>query len=178
MESLLGDLDLRFVFVGGKGGVGKTTTSASLASALSQRPECNRILLISTDPAHSLSDVFQQTFVPGTPTAVTGLAGKENAGNYSHRLEVLEVDPTESLEEEIAEWTKLMEKAEIADAGASMGEFQDWLRQIPGIDEATAISNVIHFIEEDRYDVVVFDTAPTGHTLKLLQLPKVREYKY
>lgn len=126
----------------------------------------------------------------------------------------------------------------VADASSQMGEFQEWMRQVPGIDEATAISNVetlldshgalsprrffgvqgmkrqfqafhndlshvligipesrvsfnhvfnvarsstpidycpqvITFIEEDRYDVVVFDTAPTGHTLKLLNLPKV-----
>ena len=66
-----------------------------------------------------------------------------------------------------------MTESGVADAAGHMTEFQDWLRQIPGIDEATAISNVIGFIEADQYDVVVFDTAPTGHTLKLLQLPKV-----
>lgn len=68
-----------------------------------------------------------------------------------------------------------MQEGGVPDAANSMQDFQDWLRQIPGIDEATAISNVINFIEEDKYDVVVFDTAPTGHTLKLLQLPKVGE---
>ncbi|CAD7952663.1 unnamed protein product [Amoebophrya sp. A120] len=161
MEQLVGDLDLRFVFVGGKGGVGKTTSSASLATCFSQRSRYNRVLLISTDPAHSLGDAFQREFPKGQPTAV------------SPTLDVLEVDPEATLEEELQEWTKLMEEGGMADAGASMGEFQDWLRQIPGIDEATAISNVINFIEEDKYDLVVFDTAPTGHTLKLLQLPKI-----
>ncbi len=69
-----------------------------------------------------------------------------------------------------------MSEGGVPDAAQSMTEFQDWLRQIPGIDEATAISNVINYIEEDKYDVVVFDTAPTGHTLKLLQLPKVEVF--
>ncbi|CAD7943020.1 unnamed protein product [Amoebophrya sp. A25] len=161
MEGLIADVDLRFVFVGGKGGVGKTTSSASLATCFSQRSDYNRVLLISTDPAHSLGDAFQRQFPKGNPTKV------------SDTLDVLEVDPESSLEEEIAEWTKLMQDSGMADAAGQMGEFQDWLRQIPGIDEATAISNVISFIEEDRYDVVVFDTAPTGHTLKLLQLPKI-----
>eukprot|EP00392_Amoebophrya_sp_AT5.2_P002091 g2096.t1 len=161
MEQLIGDVDLRFVFVGGKGGVGKTTSSASLATCFSQRNRFNRVLLISTDPAHSLGDAFQREFPKGSPTAV------------SATLDVLEVDPQGTLEEELQEWTRLMEEGGIAEAASSMGEFQEWLRQIPGIDEATAISNVIGFIEEDKYDVVVFDTAPTGHTLKLLQLPKI-----
>lgn len=86
---------------------------------------------------------------------------------------MLEVDPSSCLETEISEWTRLMDEGGVPDAAESMGEFQEWLRQIPGIDEATAISNVITFIEEDKYDVVVFDTAPTGHTLKLLQLPQI-----
>lgn len=90
MEELVGDLDLRFVFVGGKGGVGKTTTSASLATCFAQRPKFNRVLLISTDPAHSLGDAFMQKFTPGVPTKITDLS-----------LDVLEVDPGSCLEDEV-----------------------------------------------------------------------------
>eukprot|EP01052_Picozoa_sp_SAG31_P013822 SAG31_NODE_842_length_11586_cov_9.084966_7_plen_158_part_00 len=52
-------------------------------------------------------------------------------------------------------------------------EFQEWLSGVPGIDEATALTSTIEHIESGRYDTIVFDTAPTGHTLKLLQLPAV-----
>ncbi len=90
MEQLVLDVDLRFVFVGGKGGVGKTTSSASLATCFAQRREFNRTLLISTDPAHSLGDAFKKDFTPGEPTPIEGLP-----------LEVLEVDPTASLEAEV-----------------------------------------------------------------------------
>ena len=94
MELLIADTALRFVFVGGKGGVGKTTSSASIATCFAKRAACNRILLISTDPAHSLKDAFRQPFVPGKPTRVEG--------NYAGTLDVLEVDPNESLEGEVS----------------------------------------------------------------------------
>ena len=91
MEALIADTQLRFVFVGGKGGVGKTTSSASIATCFAKRSKFNRVLLISTDPAHSLKDAFRQKFVPGKPTRVEGL-----------NLDVLEVDPTDSLEAEVS----------------------------------------------------------------------------
>ncbi len=163
MDRLISDLNLRFVFVGGKGGVGKTTSSASVATCFAQRLECNRVLLISTDPAHSLGDAFKQKFEPGVPTRVFNGSSSsstseisELSGDHSNScltgnlnnfcltgsLDVLEVDPQSSLEEEIGEWTRLMEEGGVPEAAATMNEFQEWLRQIPGIDEATAISNV------------------------------------
>merc|ERR1719335_792864 len=57
--------------------------------------------------------------------------------------------------------------------GGKIHSFQEWLSGIPGIDEATALSSAIEHIESGRYDMIVFDTAPTGHTLKLLELPKI-----
>ena len=56
-----------------------------------------------------------------------------------------------------------------------MGNMQDWLRNMPGLDEASALSAAVKHIETGEYDVIVFDTAPTGHTLKLLQLPQLLE---
>lgn len=58
---------------------------------------------------------------------------------------------------------------------SKIGAFQDWLSGIPGIDEATALASAITHIESGKYDMIVFDTAPTGHTLKLLQLPDILE---
>jgi arsenite-transporting ATPase len=159
LESLLEDLDLKFVFVGGKGGVGKTTTSAAIASQFSYN---RKVLLLSTDPAHSLSDAFRVQF-KGTPTPVEGVPN----------LHVLEVNPEEALSVEVAKWAELAEASGYSDMIANVQEFQEWLLGIPGIDEATALANVIGYVESGEFDTIVFDTAPTGHTLKLLQLPAI-----
>mmetsp|Transcript_10456 Transcript_10456/g.15885 ORF Transcript_10456/g.15885 Transcript_10456/m.15885 type:complete len:556 (+) Transcript_10456:65-1732(+) len=165
--------DLKFVFVGGKGGVGKTTSSSAIATLLAQH--CNkRILLVSTDPAHSLSDAFRCEF-NNEPTS----PGVEN-------LHVMEVDPAETMERELKKWAELAKDIAIdnaSDGGDEEGndmvnkikQFQEWLSGIPGIDEATALSSAIEHIESNKYDLIVFDTAPTGHTLKLLGMPEILE---
>jgi len=161
ITNLLTDSNLRFIFVGGKGGVGKTTTSSALAAQLAYS---RKVLLISTDPAHSLSDAFRMEF-DSTPRRIPGIAN----------LEVMEVNPTKVLKDELGEWFKLAEAAGINDLVGKISEFQEFLSSLPGIDEATALSSVITLVESGKYDTIVFDTAPTGHTLKLLQLPKVMQ---
>jgi arsenite-transporting ATPase len=161
VTNLLEDSNLRFIFVGGKGGVGKTSTSSALASQLAFN---RKVLLISTDPAHSLSDAFRMEF-DGTPKQVPGIAN----------LEVMEVNPTKFLKEELHEWAGLAESAGVDDLAGRIHEFQEWLSGVPGVDEATALSSVIDLIESGEYDTIVFDTAPTGHTLKLLQLPGIMQ---
>ena len=161
VTNLLHDNNLRFIFVGGKGGVGKTTSSSALAAQLAYT---RRVLLISTDPAHSLSDAFRMEF-DSTPRQIPGIAN----------LEVMEVNPTKVLKAELSEWFDLAESAGINDFVGKISEFQEFLSSLPGIDEATALSSVISLVESGKYDTIVFDTAPTGHTLKLLQLPKVMQ---
>lgn len=162
------DDDLKFIFVGGKGGVGKTSSSSAIATLLATH--CNkRILLVSTDPAHSLSDAFRCEFsnVPTSP-------GIEN-------LHVMEVDPTDTMNTELNKWADLAKEIagaidgdeEEDDMVKKIKQFQEWLSGIPGIDEATALSSAIHHIESNQYDIIVFDTAPTGHTLKLLGMPEI-----
>jgi arsenite-transporting ATPase len=161
---LLENRELSFVFVGGKGGVGKTTSSSALAC---QMAFDRKVLLISTDPAHSLSDAFRQTF-SGEPQKIPGVPN----------LDVMEVNPEKYLTAEVDTWTALALEAgmlENSDVVSKMEDFQSWLLGIPGVDEATALSSVIELIESGSYDVIVFDTAPTGHTLKLLQLPAVMQ---
>eukprot|EP01052_Picozoa_sp_SAG31_P013823 SAG31_NODE_842_length_11586_cov_9.084966_8_plen_147_part_00 len=93
IRALCEDRDLKFLFVGGKGGVGKTTTSSSIASQLAYD---RKVLLISTDPAHSLGDAFRMEFC-GEPRMVTGVPN----------LEVMEVNPETNLQAEIQGWAEM-----------------------------------------------------------------------
>eukprot|EP01127_Copromyxa_protea_P018462 TRINITY_DN582_c0_g1_i1.p1 TRINITY_DN582_c0_g1~~TRINITY_DN582_c0_g1_i1.p1 ORF type:complete len:391 (-),score=86.46 TRINITY_DN582_c0_g1_i1:6-1178(-) len=160
LQKIVDNDRLRFIFVGGKGGVGKTTTSSSLATLVAQH-RSGRVLLVSTDPAHSLSDAFKLSFT-SEPQEIPGVDG----------LDVMEINPQTMLQSEIHAWSKIA-----ADAGLELAKevdkFRQWLTSVPGIDEATALASVISYIESGRYEVIIFDTAPTGHTLKLLQLPEV-----
>ena len=133
-----------------------------------------RVLLVSTDPAHSLSDAFRCDF------------GNDPTNPGVENLDVMEVDPTETMQKELNKWADLAKEmslendaAEGSDGESSMvskiQQFQEWLSGIPGIDEATALSSAIEHVESDKYDVIVFDTAPTGHTLKLLGMPGILE---
>jgi len=181
--------DLKFIFVGGKGGVGKTTTSSAVASLLATLC-AKRVLLISTDPAHSLGDAWRKKFsnVPTTVELATSSDAKTGGGS----LEIMEVDPQESMQGELHVWAEMSQEMfensntsnnnnnkngnDQADEWMSrIHQFQEWLSGIPGIDEATALSTAIRHIESGRYDLIVFDTAPTGHTLKLLALPEILE---
>lgn len=166
LDAVIND-GIKFIFVGGKGGVGKTTSSSAIATLLARHCQ-RRILLVSTDPAHSLSDAFRCEFtnVPKSP-------GIEN-------LDVMEVDPSDTMEAELNKWAelaKVIAGEEAGDEGDDMlkkiKQFQEWLVGIPGIDEATALSSAIKHIESNKYDLIVFDTAPTGHTLKLLGMPDI-----
>ncbi|MDY6777547.1 MAG: ArsA family ATPase [Candidatus Nanohaloarchaea archaeon] len=152
LESLRGGgQETRFMFFGGKGGVGKTSISAATALRLAE--EGRRTLVISTDPAHSLSDVFDTTIQGETRVA-------EN-------LFALEIDPEEAMEE----YQERMAMEDMPDAMQGM----DMMSKAPGMDEMAAFDEFMKYMRSGEYDCIIFDTAPTGHTLNLLELPEMMD---
>jgi arsenite-transporting ATPase len=153
----------RFVFFGGKGGVGKTTMSS--AYGLKCAREGLETLIVSTDPAHSTADVFDQEF-DDEPRSVEGV---EN-------LEVMEIDPDEELERHLME-TKRALGDQVSPAMVNEIDRQiEMAHQTPGAYEAALFDRFIDVMRDaDPYDRIVFDTSPTGGTLRLLSLPEFLE---
>ncbi|KAG5485374.1 hypothetical protein LSCM4_06010 [Leishmania orientalis] len=180
--------NLEWIFVGGKGGVGKTTTSCALATLFATTPisdatvpggtRMRRVLLISTDPAHNLSDAFNQRFGP-QPTPVKGLedclaAMEVDPKNFTHGALMSSLtgttnDASPSSLSEGAEADAAKDTASFARIGAVLKEAA---RTMPGIDEISVFAEILHYVRTLSYDVLIFDTAPTGHTLRLLALPQ------
>jgi len=159
-------LKLKIIMFGGKGGVGKTTCASS--SAIWAAEHGRNTLIISTDPAHSLGDSLGIALPPGEPTKIPGV----------ECLTALEIDP----KADMSEYKGLtgmspvegMEMPDIMGKLPMMEELQDITSMNPpGIDEVFALLKILEFIETDHdYDLVIFDTAPTGHTLRFLSLPE------
>jgi len=152
----------QFVLYGGKGGVGKTTVAAATGLALADAGA--ETLVVSTDPAHSLGDAVSQPIGPEPVEIRDGLWG-------------VEVDPQAGIDRYEAIFEALSE--EFADAGIRLDEAQVaelfTSGVLPGSDELAALDGLADYVDSDRWDRVVFDTAPTGHTLRLLDLPEVMD---
>jgi arsenite/tail-anchored protein-transporting ATPase len=147
----------RLVFFGGKGGVGKTTLAAAYAGSSARH---RQTLLVSTDPAHSTSDLL-------------GVALTNEARDIKENLAAVELDPD-------ADAAAYIEKIKEAARGSvsrevlpTVHKHLDLARSAPGTYESALFDRFVDLIHEcpDPYDAIVFDTAPTGHTLRLLHLP-------
>ena len=175
-----------YVLYGGKGGVGKTTMAA--ATALASAAAGTATLVVSTEPAHSLSDTLE-TEIPAEPTRI-----REDIPLFA-----AEIDPEAAMEEGLfgAEEDPLGGLGGMGDSmgtggdtdpssgGAGpMGGLGEMLGgedgagplmggAMPGADEAAAMRQLLEYLDDPRFDRVVVDTAPTGHTLRLLELPEL-----
>jgi len=143
-----------YIFFSGKGGVGKTSMACTAAVYHADNGE--KTLIVTTDPASNLADVFEQP-IGHHVTPITGVSN----------LWAMEIDPDEA--------TREYKERSLA---PMRGLFDDEMLKIveeelsgPCTEEMAAFDKFTDFIEDDNWDVIVFDTAPTGHTLRLLQLP-------
>ena len=144
---------LQLLFFGGKGGVGKTTCAMATALRLAKRTTEASFLIVSTDPAHSLADSLADTTLP-------------------FNLKVIELDSGKSLTAFKNNHTQKLR--EIASRGTffdgeDINEILDL--SLPGMDELMAFLDIAGWLENETYDCIVADTAPTGHTLRLLAMP-------
>lgn len=153
--------DLKYIFFGGKGGVGKTAMAG--AAALWFAKNGRRTLLASTNPVHSLSNLLDQN-VHGKPTPV---AGQPNLWGY-------EIDTRETIDrskKEIRE--KIQWFLKFADLKTKPDEFVDSATMNPAFEESAMFENMIDLMFADDFDVYVFDTAPTANARRLLGMSSV-----
>ncbi|WP_144982672.1 ArsA family ATPase [Halomonas sp. C22] len=152
-------LKRRLLWVGGKGGVGKTTVAASLAVLAASRGK--RVLVVSTDPAHSLGDVFDRQ-LGDTPRRLLP------------NLDAMEIDPDREVEAHLARVVAQMRRYAAPEMMQELERQMRLTRQSPGTQEAALLERLARLMVDDEapYDVIIFDTAPTGHTLRLLTLPE------
>lgn len=147
---------MRIILYTGKGGVGKTCVAAATACRLAQ--EGQRVLIMSTDQAHSLSDVFEVT-----------IGGQETL--IAPALYGLEID---AVEESEAAWGKMqgyLQQLLTIKSGVTI-EAEELL-VFPGLEELFALLKILDIRDGGRYDVLIVDCAPTGETLSLLKFPEM-----
>ncbi|MFQ6051160.1 MAG: ArsA family ATPase [Candidatus Hydrothermarchaeota archaeon] len=149
----------RLILFGGKGGVGKTTCAA--ATALQFASHGRSTLIISSDPTPSLSDIFE-----------TRIGDKEKRIRDVKNLHAVEISSDIVLER----WKKKF-GPEIHDVISSFipveYDFIEYIGKAPGIDEEFMLDYILELVENEKYDTIVWDTAPAGHTLRLLTLPTI-----
>ena len=160
--------ETRLVLFAGKGGVGKTSLACTTAMHMARPGADRRVLLLSTDPAHSLSDCLGRT-VGASPTPICdGLTAMEiDARAELETLKRCYADEFQQLLGSMLPNLDLTFDREVIERILDLSP--------PGVDEIMALTKSIHYLDEGKYDLFIFDTAPTGHLLRLLEMPELMD---
>lgn len=153
-------LERRVLFFGGKGGVGKTTCSAAVALAASRAGR--RVLLVSTDPAHSTSDIFEARIGPVERNVLPNL--------WAHEIDE-EAEARRYLDEARQRLSGLFSPRVVREASRQL----ELAGSMPGVTDVALFERMAAIVldRSDAFDLVVFDTAPSGHALRLLRMPEL-----
>ncbi|MBC9784314.1 ArsA family ATPase [Heliobacterium chlorum] len=148
-------METKFIFFSGKGGVGKTSMACTTAVRCADQGK--KTLIVTTDPAANLSDVFEQEIGHN----ITLIQGTSN-------LFAMEIDPDKATEEYKERLLAPMKQLFLDEEMIHVAE-----EQISGpcTEEMASFDKFVDFMEDSEYEVIIFDTAPTGHTIRLLELP-------
>ncbi|MDR1529386.1 MAG: ArsA family ATPase [Burkholderiales bacterium] len=148
------------LFFGGKGGVGKTTIAAATALALARQGK--HILLVSTDPAHNLGHIWQRKI------------GAEKVA-LAANLDGIEIDPEKTTRKHLENVAAALRKLMPEHLWGEVDKHIALARDAPGMHEAAILERIAEIVERglQDYDLVVFDTAPSGHTARLMALPEI-----
>ncbi|MFO7340716.1 MAG: ArsA family ATPase, partial [Lysobacteraceae bacterium] len=150
----------RVLFVGGKGGVGKTTVASAVAHA--QARAGRRVLLASTDPAHNLGHVWQRRIGAEPVRLLDG-------------LDAVEIDPQATVEAHLAQVGDALRRLMPPHLAGEVDRHLALSRDAPGVHEAALLERIARLLQDGlaAYDLLVFDTAPSGHTARLMALPEM-----
>ncbi|GAA1763699.1 ArsA family ATPase [Kocuria aegyptia] len=158
--------DRRVLFVGGKGGVGKTAVASAIA--LAQARAGRRVLVVSTDPAHNLGHLWERP----VGDRITRLA---RAPGGAGLLDGIEVDPVATADAHLAAVGATIRRLMPEHLAAEVDKHMELARDSPGTHESAVLERIAELVETglDDYDLIVFDTAPSGHTARLMALPEI-----
>lgn len=151
---------MEIYFFLGKGGVGKTTISASFATGSSIYNKNKKVLIASLDPAHNLGDAFD-------------IELSNKIKKLTDNLFAVEVDLEKMIKEYLEDLSRNLKNTYRYLTSFNLDRYFDILRYSPGIEEYAVLEAIKKFVESGEYDILVFDTPPTGITTRVLALPKL-----
>ncbi len=149
---------MKIIFFTGKGGVGKSTMAAASAWQLSQK---SRVLIVSLDPAHNLGDIF-------------GVDIPREKKKLTETLSLREIDLQKLSREYLEQESEVLSRTYGYLKTLNLDQYFSILKYSPGIEEYALLTGIARIIQEETaFDYIVFDTPPTGLTLRFLALPTV-----